>query len=660
MSFLHRLWVNSRATLRGRLIIRTVSKCHRGVVLKKPLKINSKENISRAVGISQRVSLLVALLVFTGQSTYAQESAYPLQMSGSRQSHRPEVPGANGLVTAGHPLAAMSGLQILMQGGNAIDASVAVLATLNVVRPQMSGAGGNGFVTYFDQASDRVYSLNATGAAPLALDASLLSPDELDKGINAGVVPGLFGGWISMLQRFGTMSLAEVIAPAIAYAEDGHPIEDSVVGSISGSRDLFEQFPSSSAVFLPGGAVPSTGQLFRMPDLAATFKKLAEAEANSLTQGASRHEALQAASDRFYKGDIADDMASFYEQAGGLFQKKDFSRYEAAWTEPVHINYRGYDIYSSSPSSRGGLEVLMQLKLVEGYDLQAMDREGGQVAHLLAEAIQLAKADIYHFVADPSLYAMPIPGLLSDKYAAARRQLIDMSQHSGYPAVGEPEGYEGSMATKTHRLSISQIAANRESSFPGSTTSFSIRDRDGNVVAATPTHGGAFGTGVVVGNTGLTFNNGTRIGSTSPYPEDINYARSGQVPILNNSPVVVLKDGEFVLALGTPGGETIGQTQFQVLVNILDFGMSVQAAIEAPRFSLFASPNFYKEDAVITMRIEDRVSVETFETLRAKGHQVELAPSFSLGSIQAILKSQEFGTVTAGADPRRAAYAVGW
>lgn len=609
---------------------------------------------------SYRLVVLILLSFINGQQALAQESAYPLQMSGNRQTHRPEVPGANGLVTAGHPLAAMSGLQILMQGGNAIDASVAVLATLNVVRPQMSGAGGNGFVTYFDQTGGMVHSLNATGAAPLALDAALLSPQDLDKGINAGVVPGLFGGWVSMLQRFGTMSLAEVIAPAIAYAEDGHPIESSVVRSIASSRDLFDEFPSSAAVFLPDGKVPSAGQLFRMPDLAETFKKLVEAETDSLIQGGNRQDALQAASDRFYKGDIADEMTEFYEQAGGLFQKGDFSRYEAAWTEPVHIKYRGYDVYSSSPSSRGGLEVLMQLKLVEGYDLPAMDREDPQVTHFLAEAIQLAKADIYHFVADPSLYSMPISGLLSDEYAAARRELIDMSQHSGYPAVGEPEGYEESVATRTHRLPMSQIAVNREPSYPGSTTSFSIRDRYGNVVAATPTHGGAFGTGVVVGNTGLTFNNGTRIGSTSPYPEDINYARGGQVPILNNSPVVVLKDGEFVLALGTPGGETIGQTQFQVLINILDFAMPVQAAIEAPRFSLFASPNFYKEDAVITMRIEDRISVEKFEVLKRKGHQVELAPSFSLGSVQAIFKNQILGTVTAGADPRRAAYAVGW
>jgi gamma-glutamyltranspeptidase/glutathione hydrolase len=182
----------------------------------------------------------------------------------------------------------------------------------------------------------------------------------------------------------------------------------------------------------------------------------------------------------------------------------------------------------------------------------------------------------------------------------------------------------------------------------------------GNALACTPTHGGAFGTGVVVGNTGLTFNNGTRIGSTSPYPEDVNYARGGQIPILNNSPIIVLRDGKFVLALGTPGGETIGQTQFQVLVNILDFGMSIQAAIEAPRFSIFADPSFYKPGAELLIRLEDRMSLEALEGLRDRGHKVEATSGYALGSIQGILMNMETGTMTAGADPRRAAYAVGW
>ena len=604
--------------------------------------------------------LLIVSSLFTGFAVNGQENAYPLQMSSNRTSHRPEVPGPNGLVTAGHPLAAMSGLQILMRGGNAIDASVATLATLNVVRPQMSGAGGNGFVTYFDQASGKVLSLNATGAAPLLLDASLLSPEDLNKGINAGVVPGLFGGWIALLQRFGTMSLGEVIAPAIGYARDGHPLESSVASGIASSRELFEQFPDSAAQFLPNGRVPATGELFKMPALAMTFQKLVDAEAQALANDADRVEALQAAFERFYNGDIAAEMARFYEENGGLFRQEDFSRYQASWEQPVHINYRGYDIYSSPPSSRGGLEVLMQLKLVEGFDLGAMDPDEPVVTHILAEAIQLAKADIYHFVADPNLYTIPVEAMLSDEYAASRRQLMNLDQSMRFPAPGKPAGVENSSAYRQHLLPKQEIAANREQSYAGSTTSFSIRDKNGNVVASTPTHGGAFGTGVVVGNTGLTFNNGTRIGSSSPYPEDVNYARGGQIPILNNSPVIVMKDGDFILSLGSPGGETIGQTQFQVLVNVLDFGMPVQAAIEAPRFSLFAEPNFYKEGAAITMRIEDRISIEQFEGLRVRGHDVQLAPSFSLGSIQAILRNEEFNTVTAGADPRRAAYAVGW
>lgn len=603
--------------------------------------------------------LLLIIVVSSGQ-TMAQESAYPLQMSSNRQSHRPEVPGANGLVTAGHPLAAVSGLRILMEGGNAADASVAVLATLNVVRPQMSGAGGNGFVTYFDKQSGEVHSLNATGAAPELLNAASLSPAELDKGITAGVVPGLFGGWIALLQRFGSLSLAQVLEPAIQYAEQGHPLEGSVARAIASSEDLFMEHPSSSAMFIPNGSLPQAGELFRMPDLAATLRKLVDAEADSLAQGAGREEALQAAFDRFYKGDIAQEMAGFYERAGGLFREKDFSEFQPQWTKPVHINYRGYDIYSSPPSSRGGLEVLMQLKLLEGFDIKSMNPDDPQLTHLLAEVIKLAKADIYHFVADPNLYSIPTEGMLSDEYANIRRERINFNTSMKFPAPGLPEGYEASSAHLSHQSPTLAIAANREPSFPGSTTSFSVRDSSGNVVAATPTHGGSFGTGVVVGNTGLTFNNGTRIGSTSPYPEDINYARGGQVPILNNSPVVVLKDGEFILALGTPGGETIGQTQFQVLVNILDFGMPVQAAIEAPRFSLFASPNFYRENAEITMRIEDRIPVSQFEGLEALGHEVQLAPSYSLGSIQAILKNESLGTITAGADPRRAAYAIGW
>ncbi|WP_439108108.1 gamma-glutamyltransferase family protein [Congregibacter sp.] len=604
--------------------------------------------------------LFATLLVLQLAPQYlsAQENAYPLQMSSTRLSHRPEVPGPNGLVTAGHPLASMAGLRILMEGGNAADASVAVLATLNVVRPQMSGAGGNGFFTYYDSATNTLHSLSATGAAPLALDASKLESEQLNKGINAGVVPGLFGGWISLLQKYGTLSLAEVLAPAIEYARYGHPIEASVVRSIASSEKLFREFPTSSEMFLPGGRVPQTGEKITLTNLARTFERLVAAEQRALTADASRVDALQAAFDLFYHGDIAREMANFYSRSGGLFTLEDFAAYEPIWSEPIHANYRGYDIYTSPPTSRGGLEVLMQLKLVEGFDLANMGWENPLTQHLLIEAIKVAKADIYHYVADPKLHEVPVAALLEESYLKKRRALINQAAAIDFPGSGQPQAsLSASMAAKLVSPARESL---EELSVPGSTTSFSIRDKDGNVMAATPTHGGAFGTGVVVGDTGLTFNNGTRVGSTAPYPDHVNYARGGQIPILNNSPIIVMKDGEFVMALGTPGGETIGQTQFQVLVNVLDFGMPVQAAIEAPRFSVFAEPNFYKEGSEITVRYEDRLTQRQFDDLKSMGHKLRLAPSYSLGSIQAILKNEELGTFTAGADPRRAAQAVGW
>ena len=584
-----------------------------------------------------------------------------------RPAHRPAVPGPNGLVTAGHPLASMSGLRMLMAGGNAADAAVATLATLNVVRPQMSGMAGNGFVTLYDRASDRVYSLGATGAAPLAIDPASRTADELNKGIHAGVVPGLFGGWIALLDRFGTMSLAQVLAPAIDYAENGHPIEASVVAAIESHKDLFERFPASRRMFLPHGRVPEPGETFRMPDLANTLRKVVEAEQAALAAGETRSQALQAAFDRFYRGDIAEEMARFYRENGGDFTMEDFARYEPIWAEPIRTTYRGYDVYTSPPTSRGGLEVTMQLNLVEGFDLRALGAGSAETIHLLSEAIKVAKADVYTYAADPALVDVPVDALLSKEYAAARRSLIDPSRVMAYPGAGNPvrvdelergAGAEGEAAPGAGRKQRSGHLA--ETSYAGSTTSFSIADRFGNVVAATPTHGGAFGTGVVVGNTGLTFNNGSRVGSTAPYPDHVNYVRGGQIPILNNSPIIVLRDGRFHAALGTPGGETIGQTQFQVLVNLLDFGMPIQEAIAAPRFTLSGEPNFYLPGAEIRFRLEDRLPAHVVTRLEGLGHTVELAPGYAFGSIQGITLDAATGALMAGADPRRVAYAVGW
>ena len=599
----------------------------------------------------------LAVLMALAASAFAQESAHPIRIGEMRSQDRPVVPGIHGLVTAGHPLASMAGVQALMKGGNAIDASVAVLAVLNVVRPQMSGAAGNGFLTYFDKASGTVHSLSATGAAPKALRARDLTPDQLNKGINAGVVPGLFGAWISMLDRHGTMSLEEVLGPAIAYAKHGHPMEESVSRAIEASREDFERFPTSVRMFLPEGRPPATGELYRMPDLARTLEKLVEAEQAARRAGKSRSEALDAAFDRFYRGDIAHEMARFYEDNDGPFTLEDFAAYEPMWKEPLHTKYRGYDVYSSPPTSRGGLEVLMQLNLIEGFDLAALGQNSAEALHLVIEAIKVAKSDVYRYVADQSKFEVPLEGLLSKEYAEARRALMNERTAGDYPTGGIPPG---SAATDAAPGVLSGSDPGGSRSYAGSTTSFSVVDGAGNAVACTPTHGGMFGTAVVVGGTGLTFNNGTRIGSTAPHPDHPNYARGGQIPILNNSPIIVLKDSAFLLALGTPGGETIGQTQFQVLLNILDFGLNIQQAVAAPRLSLFADPNFYTPGSDILVRVENRVTPGVLEALVGMGHRAELTGGYALGSNNGILMDLAAGTMTAGADPRRAAYAIGY
>ena len=569
-------------------------------------------------------------------------------------AHRPAVPGVRGLVTAGHPLAAMAGMQMLTQGGTAADAAVAVLATLNLVEPMMSGAGGNGFFTVFDASTGEVLSLNATGAAPRALDASALAPEELDRGIRAGVVPGLLGGWIALLERFGVMSLETVLAPAIGYAEQGHPVDAYVARMLDRSSELLESHPTTAAAFLPEGKPPAAGAFVRFPALARTLRRLVEAEETARLNGGSREAGLQAAFRRFYRGDIARDMARFYQDRGGLFTRDDFARYEPVWTEPVNTTYRGYDVYSSPTTSRGGLEVLMQLNLVEDFDLAALGHNSAEALHLVAEAIKVTKADVYAFAVDPDHASMPTAGLLSKSFADDRRALIDQGRAIAFPEAGAPDGAEASVAW----AGPSRPAAH-ETSVPGSTTSFTVVDAAGNVVVANPTLGSLWGTGVVVGETGLLFNNGSRIGSTAPYPEHPNFARGGQVPILNNSPTLVMKDGAPFLALGTPGGETIGQTQFQVLLNVLDFGLDIQEAIEAPRIALEATPNFYRSGAEVTVQVEGRIPPAVAVELERLGHDVDLVAEYVLGNMQAVVWT-DTGAMLAGADPRRMMYAIGW
>jgi gamma-glutamyltranspeptidase/glutathione hydrolase len=596
----------------------------------------------------------VVLLSVAAVALVAQQQAAEAPAADRRAQTRPAVAGLHGLVAAGHPIASSAGLQMLLKGGNAFDAAVAVGAMAPLGEPEMNGIGGNGFVTLFDKKSGKVLSLSMAGAAPQGVKPSEMTPETLNAGMNAGIVPGNIGGYLYLLDRFGTMSLAEVFAPAIEYAEKGYPIDPMLAESIARGQRNLSKYPTTAKIFLPGGQPLKAGELLKNHDYAATLRKLVDAEHEAKAKGAARSAAIKAAFDRFYKGDIAAEFDRFFRENGGVMRAADLATYQPQWTEPLHTTYRGFDVYSNPSTSRGGFEVLMQANLVEGFDLKSFGPQSAKTVHAEIEAIKVAKADIYRYVADPKFVPVPTTGLLSKDYATLRRKLIDFAKPGSYPAAGAPAG----STTASHPAG---------KAFPENydaeqhTTSYSITDSFGNAIAVTPTLGGLFGNNVVVGNTGLLLNNGMRLGSTSPYPTDINYVGAGKIPILNNSPVVVLKDGKLAFVFGSPGGETIGQTEFQMLVYLADFDMPVQQAIEAPRFVLNAKPNFYKPGADIEVEVESRMPAETIAALKAMGHNIRVLPGWgSLGHMQAIRIDPKTGTMMAGGDPRRTAYAMGY
>jgi gamma-glutamyltranspeptidase/glutathione hydrolase len=567
--------------------------------------------------------------------------------------------GADNLVTSAHPLASMAGARVLLAGGNAFDATLAVAATLNVTEPMSSGMAGNGFSTVFDASTGLVHSLAMTGAAPRALVPDSMTEAELQMGYRASCAPGNLAGYLELIRRHGTMSLAETLAHAIEYSVEGHPAGEALCAAIAASERVLSRYPTSAALFLPHGRPPKVGERWRNPGLGKTMRRLVAAEREALDGGSSREEGIEAAARLFYEGDLAAEICAFHNQHDGLLSMADMAAVAPRWSAPIHINYRGYDVHSNPATTRGGLETLMQLNLLEGWDVSAIGRGSARLLHLQAECIKVAKSSIYHFVGDrvaagssddddgaggadapEAGYSRRLhAGLLSKSFAAHRRALIDESIAMAItPEPGDPLAFAGCNhpARSSPSASASAVSASaasaaavpagrlrRSEAYHDSqdTTSFSVLDHWGNAVCCTPTIGEGFGTRVVCGDTGLIFNNGMRIGSTSPYPESVNYVHPGRTALLNNSPIVVTKDGELVLTLGTPGGEVIGQSQFQTLVNILDFGMPIQEAIEAPRFKLTAQPNFYKPRS-IKMSIESRFSAAATRELQSLGHKV--------------------------------------
>ena len=584
-------------------------------------------------------------------------------------SYMPEAVGTTGMVSAAHSLATQAGMDILKKGGNAFDAAVAVAATLGVVEPSRSSISGVGFMTLYDAKTKEVVSLQMTGAAPNAAKPEVFkNRRDQEIGYLSGVVPGNFGGWVYLLEKYGSMSLAEVLKSAVHYAEKGYPLDSYGVEVLSKVKASMAIFPTSAKVFLPAGNIPQEGEILTQKDLANTMKRLIAAEQNARKGGKSRRDALMAAYDLFYKGDLAKEMVAFYKENEGLFTAKDLADYKPVWAKPVHTRYKDYDVYSNNAPSRGGIQTVMILNILETFDLKKMGHNSAEYLHLLAETIKLVNADVYKFVGDPKFVNVPIEGLLSKEYAAERRKLITMDKALPFGTPGNPGAFQKISALQPTTeppvtLAALSIDSGNVTSYVDdtNTTHIDIYDKAGNAVACTPTIG-TFGTKVVVGNTGMIFHNATRFGSFSPYKGDANFIDGGKTSLLNNSPLIALKNGKPAMVWGTPGGEGIGQLQFQVFLNVVEFGMGIQDAIEAVRMQLVAKPDFYKPE-VISPRFESRLPAETRKALESKGHQVQVMKEEfeqDLGGMQGIVINQSNGVLKGGADPRRGGSSLGY
>jgi len=449
------------------------------------------------------------------------------------------------------------------------------------------------------------------------------------------------------------MSLEQVLEPAIHLAENGFPLGESSADDIANTKKILK-YPTTVKIYLPDGKLPKPGDVFRNPDLARTLRKLVEAEQASKSKG--RREALKAARDRFYKGDIAHALASFSEANGGLFRYDDFAEYTAEVETPVSIDYRGYRIYKNPSASQGPTE-LIALNLLEGFDLQRLGHNSPDFLHTNVEAMKLAMADREKYLGDQDFIRIPYEGLLSKDYARERRSLIDPQKASLELRPGSPDKLGKSASANNQRL---QPVLSGNAGHDGDTSYIAVVDKDRNMVSFEPSLHSSFGTGVVMGSTGLVFN--CRGDYYSLVRGEANALEPGKRPRSTLQSTLVMKDDQPYAILGSPGGDDQVMRTMQTLINLVDFGMNIQQAIEAPRWSTRSFPaspfphTMYPGD----MAVEARIPEVTRQALIARGHKLRIRPAWSMGSNAGIVVDPITGVLSAGADPRVEAYAWAW
>lgn len=526
-------------------------------------------------------------------------------------NRRSNIVASNGLVATSQPLAAQAGLDILKQGGNAIDAAIAAVATLCIVEPCSTGVGGDAFALIWIADEGKLYGLNASGPAPMQLTADLVRAQGHETFPSLGAltvtVPGSVRGWQAALQRWGSMGLDTLLEQPISYAQNGFPVSQRIAQSWVRSTEKMSAHPDSKRVWLPGGKAPATAALFRNPEFATTLKTLAE---NGY--------------DAFYHGDIARQIAQCVQEAGGVLTEDDLASYQPEWVEPISVAYKNGYVFHEIPPNGQGLTALLTLNIAKGFDLQAAGYGTADYYHLLIEAIKLAFADAQAYIGDPRQVDVPTAALLSDSYSNSRRALI-----SADTAVSPQPGNPNTI---------------------GDTVYLTVADGNGNMVSWIQSLYMGFGSGLTAGTTGIQLQN--RGANFNLEPGHPNEVAPGKRPYHTIIPGFITKDGQAWSSFGVMGGFMQPQGHLQVGLNLVEFGMDPQTALDAPRFNWLQDKEVALETAV-----PDTVRAE----LTKRGHILHPPDQpMHYGGGQVIVRNPETGVLIGGSEPRNDGTAVGW
>jgi gamma-glutamyltranspeptidase/glutathione hydrolase len=571
------------------------------------------------------------------------------------ESLRPTIRARRWVISSGHYLATMAGVRMLERGGNAVDAGVAAGLCLGVVKPDIVSVAGVAPILVWLARERHVVNLAGLGGWPRRASLDHFHAHhggQLPDGVLRTVVPGAPGAWLTALADHGTRSFAEVVEPALTLARDGFPVQPSLADTLASREALYRRWPSNAEIYLPDGRPPRVGEILVQKEMGDTLRRMAEAEAGARARG--RGAGIGAARDEFYRGETARRIADYHAAHGGWLTAEDLAGFHVKREAPVRVPYGSREVVTCGPWSQG--PVLAQaLTLLEGSDLAGLGHNSPAYVHLVTEALKLAFADREGWYGDPDFVDVPLAELTSKAYAAARRRLIDPGR--AWPAMPPPGEVPGRRRAAPARASGQAAAGERSAS---DTSYVCVIDAEGNAFSATPSDV-SYDTPVIPG-TGLAIS--SRGSQSWLDPAHPSCLAPGKRPRLTPNPALVLRGGELEVAFGTPGGDVQCQAMLQVLLNLIEFGMTPQQAVEAPRFATYSYPGSFwpHEDHPGLLCLEARIPETTRARLAALGHRVEVWREWEPKASSPCLarRDPDSGLLEAAADPRRESYAVGW